>query len=70
MRHWTPKTLIKIAVVGGFIAFCAILLAVLAPPAECQGKWCPPIDCYGGDCAECVCIRDSYPAPGFCASLD
>ena len=50
------------------LAVFALMLA-FQKPAQCQGKWCPPIDCYGGDCAECLCIQDNYPEPGYCASL-
>jgi hypothetical protein len=52
------------------LAMIAIALACEPDPALCAGSWCPPTPCYGGDCAECLCIRDSYPDPGYCASID
>jgi hypothetical protein len=69
MRKPTPSDVLKIATVLGFLAFCIGLFVGLAGEGHCQGQWCPPIDCYGGDCAECVCLRENYPEPGYCVSL-
>ena len=69
MSKQKPSKIEKIALAIAAIVLFVSVIAVFATSGKCD--WCPPTACYGpGECAECVCIQDAYPEPGYCASLE
>ena len=70
-KHARTTRLERVALIYAAVAFIGtVWFLFFAQPAQCQGDWCPPIDCFGGDCGQCICLRDAYPDPGYCVSLE